>query len=373
MRHNTNIIFTEQPQFSYQGLRAHLASHSAHGDAWCLYRSHFQSSSYTVKYHRTSQDDMGRIYPTTFAAQALPRSLRLVLFASTHSEIDMWGAHYEIVRRFGPPNDLNHVTQIREWLFQTLAPLAGAILTPDFCKLWPLVVINSQTPRAALSYLEWQLQCTPPLPITRFANTLHSLAQTLAAAPPEWLPPRNHNNPKGRIFHVCEHIEYKLTMAMLTHLQQQHTFQSCVWLHDGFWLAPPPTDDQLQASNQHIIDTYGLSQTEPPLFRCSPLVTFITGRDTICSNNSDAADNIVGSLKAVKKRPYSAPSTQELAQQVERLGKRQKTSFAYLTHARSYPYNAQPTPPHKRRRNWSSLADLVHWLMYTSKLCDREG
>ena len=54
-------------------------------------------------YHRTSQDDMGRIYPTTFAAQALPRSLRLVLFASTHSEIDMWGAHYEIVRRFGPP------------------------------------------------------------------------------------------------------------------------------------------------------------------------------------------------------------------------------------------------------------------------------
>ena len=67
--------------------------------------------------------------------------------------------------------------------------------------------------------------------------------------------------------------------------------------------------------------------------------------DTICSN-SDAADNIVGSLKAIKKRPYSAPSTQELAQQVERLGKRQKTSFAYLTHARSYPYNAQPFPPH---------------------------
>ena len=362
MRRNTNIIFTEQPQFSYQGLRAHLASHSAHGDAWCLYRSHFQSSSYTVKYHRTSQDDMGRIYPTTFAAQALPRSLRLVLFASTHSEIDMWGAHYEIVRRFGPPNELNHVTQIREWLFQTLTPLAGAILTLEFCKLWPLVVINSQTPGAALSYLEWQLRCTPPLPITRFANNLHNLAQALAATPPQWLPPRIHNNPKGRVFHVCEHIEYELTMAMLTHLQQQHTFQSCVWLHDGFWLAPPPTDDQLQASNQHIINTYGLSQTEPPLFRSSPLVTFITGRDTICSNSSDSASNLVGTLKAIKKRPHSAPSTQELAQQVERLGKRQKTSFAFLTHVRSYPYNAQPTPPHKRRRNWSPLADPPHLL-----------
>ena len=144
---------------------------------------------------------------------------------------------------------------------------------------------------------------------------------------------------------------------MLTHLQQQHTFQSCVWLHDGFWLAPPPTHDQLQASNLHIINTYGLSQTEPPLFRCSPLVTLITGRDTICSNSSGAADNLVGTLKAIKKRSYSAPPTQELAQQVERLGKRQKTSFAFLTHIRSYPYNAQPTPPHKRRRNWSPLAD----------------
>ena len=120
------------------------------------------------------------------------------------------GAHYEIVRRFGPPNDLNHVTQIREWLFQTLAPLAGAILTPDFCKLWPLVVINSQTPSPLLLGRA----------ITKFANTLHSLAQALAAAPPEWLPRRHHDNPKGRIFHACEHIEYELTMAMLTHLQQ---------------------------------------------------------------------------------------------------------------------------------------------------------
>ena len=95
----------EQISFLRKAMKKFLffCPHSAHGDAWCLYRSHFQSSSYTVKYHRTSQDDMGRIYPTTFAAQALPRSLRLVLFASTHSEIDMWGAHYEIVRRFGPP------------------------------------------------------------------------------------------------------------------------------------------------------------------------------------------------------------------------------------------------------------------------------
>ena len=147
------------------------------------------------------------------------------------------------------------------------------------------------------------------------------------------------------------HIEYELTMTMLTHLQQQHTFQSCVWLHDGFWLAPPPTDDQLQASNQYIINTYGLLQTEPSLFRCSPLVTFITGHDTICSNSSDTVDNLVGTLKAIKKRSYSVPSTQELAQQVERLRKRQKTSFAYLTHARSCPYDAQRIPPQKRRRN----------------------
>ena len=366
LRHNTNIIFTEQPQFSYQGLRAHLASHPTHSDAWCQYRSHFQSSSYTVKYHRTSQDDMGRIYPTTFAAQALPRSLRLTLFASTHSEIDMWGAHYEIVRRFGPPNDLNHVTQIRDWLFQTLAPLAGASLTPDFCKLWPLVVINSQTPSAALSYLEGQLQCTPPLPITKFAITLHGLAQTLAATPPEWLPQRTHDNPKGRVFHVCELIEYELTMAMLMHLQRQHSFQSCVWLHDGFWISPPPTDSQVQASNQYIINTYGLSQTEPPLFRSSPLITLITGQDTICSNSSNAIDTAQGPLKIIKKRPYSAPATQELVQQVERLGKRQKTSFAYLTHARSYPYDAQPFPPHKRRRNWPLFTCKTwSWVRYT--------
>ena len=50
-------------------------------------------------YWRTSCDGKGRYYAQGPAAQRLPKELRTLLYGRTHTEIDVIGAFYEIIRR----------------------------------------------------------------------------------------------------------------------------------------------------------------------------------------------------------------------------------------------------------------------------------
>ena len=56
-----------------------------------------------------AEDGLGRLYPRQISAQSLPREARYLLYGQNHKEVDMSGAHYEILRRSAgvsqlPPN-----------------------------------------------------------------------------------------------------------------------------------------------------------------------------------------------------------------------------------------------------------------------------
>ena len=95
-----------------------------------------------------------------FAAQQLPRQVRLFLFGHSHCEIDISGAHYELTRRCcahaGVHRSLAPIREIREWLKAVLV-LPEQQVSPGevdgLIKKWPLVIINSDSPREALAYL----------------------------------------------------------------------------------------------------------------------------------------------------------------------------------------------------------------------------
>ena len=52
----------------------------------------------TVEYLTPANDASGRLYATQICAQRLPREVRLLIYGSTHKEVDLTGAHYELIR-----------------------------------------------------------------------------------------------------------------------------------------------------------------------------------------------------------------------------------------------------------------------------------
>lgn len=80
-----------------------------------------------VGYKPAAYDSAGRYYAVGNTAQRLPRSVRLLLFGATHWEVDMSGAHYELVRRLCRASnvhlDLLPVAQVRALPFPPELPL----------------------------------------------------------------------------------------------------------------------------------------------------------------------------------------------------------------------------------------------------------
>lgn len=82
-----------------------------------------------VGYKPSSPDGLGRYYAVGYAAQRLPREVRLLLFGADHYELDISGAHYELTRRLcalaGVHRCLRPIHQTRTWLREVLTPLEG--------------------------------------------------------------------------------------------------------------------------------------------------------------------------------------------------------------------------------------------------------
>ena len=150
-------------------------------------------------------------------------------------------------------------------------------LSKDFeglIKKWPLVVINSDTPQEALAFLSRKLPHLShhlPPELTRFALELHAASRYVMNNPPTWCPARERDRSRAAPFRFFETLEQRFTWAAYSFLQPLVGFHSVIWLHDGFWAAPCPTDEHLRALWSFIADRYGLSPHDPPLFRCEVL------------------------------------------------------------------------------------------------------
>jgi len=99
-----------------------------------------------VEYVSAALDGEGRLYARQSSAQRLPRMLRAILFGNTHKEVDISGAHYELIR-LGAKSTLLPIGPFRDALSRSFRSDCPASRQSDTIqndvKLFPLLVINS--------------------------------------------------------------------------------------------------------------------------------------------------------------------------------------------------------------------------------------
>lgn len=105
-----------------------------------------------VEYVAAATDGCGRVYAKQACAQHLPKPVRAFVYAQTHQEIDMAGAHYEIIRRYVNSSSLPHIHSLREILSELWGENA-TIADENLIKMFPIRVINAGAP-ATLRFLQ---------------------------------------------------------------------------------------------------------------------------------------------------------------------------------------------------------------------------
>ncbi len=114
------------------------------------------STAMSVEYVATASDGKGRLYARQIGAQSLPRNLRLLMYGSTHKEVDMSGAHYELTRALCASKTLPAISVLRDWLRHLWAPRLACDDNGDVgkaVKLFPVRIINGGA-ASALRHLD---------------------------------------------------------------------------------------------------------------------------------------------------------------------------------------------------------------------------
>ena len=94
----------------------HADEHIARGAAYLLTATKSCAGPLVVEYVASAEDGSGRLYARQFAGQRVPRTLRLAAYGRGHKEVDMMGAHYEIIRRSISGCTLPPILQLRALL-----------------------------------------------------------------------------------------------------------------------------------------------------------------------------------------------------------------------------------------------------------------
>ena len=107
---------------------------------------------HVVEYVAAATDGNGRLYAKQSCAQHLPKPVRAFIYAQAHQEVDMAGAHYELIRRYVNSSSLPHIELLRA----TLADIWGedaCVESENIIKMFPVRVINAGAP-ATLRFLQ---------------------------------------------------------------------------------------------------------------------------------------------------------------------------------------------------------------------------
>ena len=120
--------------------------------------------------------------------------------------------------------------------------------------------------------------------------------------------------------------------AAYTFLQPLVGFHSVIWLHDGFWAHPGPTEAHLERLHHLLCEDYGFFPDDPPLFRCKQLqpkrAALLAELDSMPSHRSSIPGGVIGvhpmppQVWIRRKRTYQAAGNQEQISLEERLAKR---------------------------------------------------
>ena len=337
------FVLTERPSPTPQEMHTLLRRRPHYKWVAMDYIALAVSSSHrlNVGYKPTVDSMGGRFYSVGNAAQRLPRQVRLLLFGNSHWEIDISGAHYELMRRQCRAAEVHlsllPITQMRSYLTRALRAQIAETDISLLVKTWPLVIINSATPQEAIEYLNKRIQIEPSHHLVSFAREVFAASRYAMHHPPSWCPSGPERTGRGAPFHYFEVLEQQVTWAAYSFLQPRVGFVSAIWLHDGFWVAPRPENDTLEALNTHLCQTFGFDPTEPPLMRrdslqpkFAQLLSECASAAPVIGSHSHASSQ--GPLPEVvrihRKRTFTGahPTQQEALEQ--RLAKRIKAQHA---------------------------------------------
>ena len=115
--------------------------HVARGAANLLTATKSCAGPLVVEYVASAEDGCGRLYARQFAGQRVPRIVRLAAYGRGHQEVDMSGAHYEIIRRSISGCTLPVISRLRAFLREEWLRATG-LECEEAVKRWPLYVIN---------------------------------------------------------------------------------------------------------------------------------------------------------------------------------------------------------------------------------------
>ena len=303
------FVLTECPSPTPQEMHALLRRHPHYKWVAMDYIALAVSSSHclSVGYKPTVDALGGRFYSVGNAAQRLPRQVRLLLFGNSHWEMDISGAHYELMRRQCKTAEVHlallPIAQVRSYLRGALrAHIAEDEIGP-LVKTWPLIIINSATPQEAIEYLKKRIQTELSHHLVSFAREVFAASRYAMHHPPSWCPTGPERTGRGAPFHYFEVLEQQVTWAAYCFLQPRVGFASAIWLHDGFWVAPRPENESLTALHTHLCQTFGFDPAEPPLMRCDSLQPKLA---QLLSECTSAAPVIGSHSYASSQRPLPA-------------------------------------------------------------------
>ena len=205
----------------------------------------------TVEYLTPANDASGRLYATQLCAQKLPRELRLLIYGSTHKEIDLTGAHYELIRAMTGSVTLPPTMVLRNRLKTTWDN--ALVSCPELLqeiKMLPIRIINSGAARA-LEHLTSQGLSVPTW-IEAFAFDLNAARDVFTAHVRREVRPQVEALAKNRHFFAAEAIEAILMQLFLLDVRKRTEKPSIIWLHDGLWIGKDVDDQILSASEKHV-------------------------------------------------------------------------------------------------------------------------
>ena len=232
--------------------------------------THKFSRRHVVEYVAAATDGQGRLYAKQSCAQYLPKPVRAFIYAQTHQEVDMAGAHYELIRRYVNSYSLPHIEVLRT----ALATIWGedcCVGGENIIKMFPVRVINAGAP-ATLRFL--QQHC---LTVAGFVSTVaFDLDAAKVVCADAVLRHRADllTTYTNRYFYACEYLEMQVMSKFVKAIQMRYRCASIIWLHDGVWLDVVVSSADIAKAEQEAVEEVLPNSTHAErLFRTRSLAT----------------------------------------------------------------------------------------------------
>ena len=210
--------------------------------------------AYEVEYVAAAEDGEGRLYAQQTSAQCMPKDLRLLLFGDTHWEVDISGAHNELIRIGSKSQTLPCIRMLREWLYESFSSSdenGSQAEVQRNVKCFPILVINAGK-QHAISVMQSKGYSIPGW-VLHWADDLILARDCLTSVVLPLLRPHLQTTHRNKHYYTAESLESLFMLSLLREVQFRGFVSSVIWLHDGFWISNTVGCEVLEAGVEHAL------------------------------------------------------------------------------------------------------------------------